>query len=638
MKQPGDQQAGRDIFNINEGTVTVINQLVPQRSRSESLLLQAVKQELNSRLDQSLHKAVFLNLGKQSQPQQVKRLWDAEIKIGSKSPVLLPTETTILEVFDHPSIVGRLLILGKPGAGKTTTMLDLAKALCDRAEQDAIAFIPVLVNLSSWKGPKQAITAWLVEELKSKYGVRKDIGTQWLADKQLLPLLDGLDEVHPEHQEGCVRAINRWLKSEGSPPSLAVCCRREEYELYSEKLIFNGAIYLQELSDSQIEVYLQQVNQSTLWQVLATNVNLLQIVRQPLLLNITLLAYREEFVERWQALQTTEEQIEFLLDIYVQRMLTRKVDSNSYKINQAPNEKKTSLWLAWLALQLQRQSQQEFLIERMQPSLLPTRNLRRIYYVSVVFLIVTALSSAVCLVNVLADSQDSELYFYLIGALIIGLGIGLHTKIEVFETLKWSRKYTKNSVIGSLIGAGISFIIISLTQGFGTGISIGILNGFSFGLLGGLSSGLNGSEIEVKAFPNQGIRKSVQNALAAALISGLAIGVIIGGTVGVLTNRLTDGANLGVKIGLSAGLIVFLITGGTTCLQHFILRLLLYFERCVPWNYARFLNYATEKMLLQRIGGRYKFIHRYLQDYFVSKLYRLIRKPLHETEGSKVSN
>ncbi|NES08375.1 MAG: hypothetical protein F6K22_39895 [Okeania sp. SIO2F4] len=33
-----------------------------------------------------------------------------------------------------------------------------------------------------------------------------------------------------------------------------------------------------------------------------------------------------------------------------------------------------------------------------------------------------------------------------------------------------------------------------------------------------------------------------------------------------------------------------------------------------PWNYARFLNYATEKMLLQRVGGGYRFIHRLLQE------------------------
>ena len=141
MKQPDDQHADRDLFNIdNKGTVNVISHPVPQRSRDEALLLQAVKQEVISRLDQSLHNAVFINLGMQSQPQQVKRPWDAEIKIGSKSPEALPAETSILEVFDRPGIDGRLLILGEPGAGKTTTMLDLAKEFVrsSRARRDGI--------------------------------------------------------------------------------------------------------------------------------------------------------------------------------------------------------------------------------------------------------------------------------------------------------------------------------------------------------------------------------------------------------------------------------------------------------------------------------------------------------------------
>jgi hypothetical protein len=37
-----------------------------------------------------------------------------------------------------------------------------------------------------------------------------------------------------------------------------------------------------------------------------------------------------------------------------------------------------------------------------------------------------------------------------------------------------------------------------------------------------------------------------------------------------------------------------------------------------PWRYARFLNYATERSLLQRIGGRDRFVHPLLQDHFSS--------------------
>jgi predicted NACHT family NTPase len=136
---------------------------------------------------------VLINLGKESQPQQVKRPWDAEIKIGLKPAVPLPDTTTILEVFDSQEVAGKLLILGAPGSGKTTTQLELAQALVSRAEEQADYPVPVLFNLSSWKDNRQYITDWLVAELKSKYGVSTKLGKELLDNQKLLPLFDGLD-------------------------------------------------------------------------------------------------------------------------------------------------------------------------------------------------------------------------------------------------------------------------------------------------------------------------------------------------------------------------------------------------------------------------------------------------------------
>ncbi|MCC5641250.1 hypothetical protein LC593_36735 [Nostoc sp. CHAB 5844] len=79
---------GGDIWNIFFGpqTTPVGN---PARPKNEHLLLAAVRKEVNARLRQSLHNAVLINLGKESQPQQVKRPWEAEIKIGTLNILLL---------------------------------------------------------------------------------------------------------------------------------------------------------------------------------------------------------------------------------------------------------------------------------------------------------------------------------------------------------------------------------------------------------------------------------------------------------------------------------------------------------------------------------------------------------------------
>ncbi len=120
-----------------------------QQQKNRRDLLEEVNFEVTARLESSLHNAVWINLRKESQPEQVKRPWDTEIKIGSKPAEYLLNSTTILEVFDRQEIAGRLLILGQPGAGKTTTMLGLADSLVKRAKEQLDYPIPVLLNLSS---------------------------------------------------------------------------------------------------------------------------------------------------------------------------------------------------------------------------------------------------------------------------------------------------------------------------------------------------------------------------------------------------------------------------------------------------------------------------------------------------------
>ena len=66
---------------------------------------------------------------------------------------------------------------------------------------------------------------------------------------------------------------------------------------------------------------------------------------------------------------------------------------------------------------------------------------------------------------------------------------------------------------------------------------------------------------------------------------------------------------LSLLFGLSLG-------GGIACVEYLCLRIVLWQSGTIPWNFARFLNYCVERRLLLRIGGRYRFLHRELLDYF----------------------
>ncbi|MCY7389990.1 MAG: NACHT domain-containing protein, partial [Leptolyngbyaceae cyanobacterium CAN_BIN12] len=300
------------------------------------------------------------------QPNQVNRPWDSDIKIGDRPSVPIPAATSILQIFDQPDIAGKLLILGAPGSGKTTTMLDLANALVEKAEQQPNYPIPVLLNLSTWKDNNQSMQDWLAAELKSKYGVRKDIGKAWVENRQLLPLLDGLDELEVVRQESCAKAINQLLESDARPPDLVVCSRLEEYNTYPTNLQLHGAICLRELDNPQIQAYLTAAQQPQLWHLFQDDPTLLELVRKPLLLSISVLSGQELAAEQWHTLSSTQDRLQHLLDAYVRRMMARKLKTTTYGKCQPPHPDKTRRWLTILAQQLKCESQTEFLIEEMQ--------------------------------------------------------------------------------------------------------------------------------------------------------------------------------------------------------------------------------------------------------------------------------
>jgi eukaryotic-like serine/threonine-protein kinase len=125
--------------------------------------------------------------------------------------------------------------------------------------------------------------------------------------------------------------------------------------------------------------------------------------------------------------------------------------------------------------------------------------------------------------------------------------------------------------------------------------------------------------------PNQGIRNSGWNALRSGLGSWLVVGMLgalIGGLVGWLIGKLLTGLGIGLLAGLGFGLfvgpIIGLFYGGGAYLQHYCLRCLLWRRSAIPWHFVRFLEEASEHILLQRVGGGYRFIHPLFQDYFAS--------------------
>ncbi|HEX3053976.1 MAG TPA: SUMF1/EgtB/PvdO family nonheme iron enzyme, partial [Aggregatilineaceae bacterium] len=122
--------------------------------------------------------------------------------------------------------IQRAVVLGEPGAGKTTTLWKLARNLVDAAQADPTAPIPVLVRLGRWTNPDQPLLAFIAGEL-GRLGAHLDT---LLSSERAVLLLDGLNEIPVAQREAKARQV-RDLFTEHPALSAVVTCREQDYTL-----------------------------------------------------------------------------------------------------------------------------------------------------------------------------------------------------------------------------------------------------------------------------------------------------------------------------------------------------------------------------------------------------------------------
>ncbi len=378
---------------VGTGNVTINNLRSPESSlerRQLEVLLDRVEQFwIKGVLQGSVHEEALLELGKEVLPGVVEHPWEKVLEIPGQAGRPMHFECGIGEAFEE---VGRfLLILGEPGGGKTTTLLELARELVARARSAVSQPIPVVFNLSTWATGKKPLSDWLAAELNAKYFVSRPLAKTWLAAGWLLPLLDGLDEVKSDSQGACIQAINAFVQGDG-PPGLAVCSRSAEYLRLPVRLKLNGAVRLLPLTSEQIAEYLQKAGPelATLATALHADHGLQELGRSPLMLSVMALAYRGV------PLVVVAERPQRAADVfstYIDRMFERKG-----KGPQPYSKEATVTWLSRLARGLQACNQTVFLVEQLQPTWFGSSAQRWAYVVISRLMVGTAMGLAAALI------------------------------------------------------------------------------------------------------------------------------------------------------------------------------------------------------------------------------------------------
>ncbi len=431
-------------------------------------------------LERSLFRKAPIALQLQEHPEALANPWHLVMQEPDHLPGATLEEVRISEWYDKAG--GELLILGAPGSGKTTLLLELTRDLLSRAQMDTNFPLPVIFHLSSWAQQCQPLALWLIEELKDKYQVPLQLARTWIETDQILPLLDGLDEVMPTHRAACIDAINLYRHEHGLLP-LVLCSRIADYFALGRRIALQKALVVQALTPEQVDTFLARAGAKLAHVRLALrNDPILQdLITTPLMVSILTRAYQDRPIQDLLSEQTQEAQKRRLLDTYVKRMLAYRGSPNAVPPQQVVRS------LHWLARQLKRRSQTVFYLEHLQPDWLNDGWSSQFYHLLAVNLpaILMGLLLSFVVPSVLFAGNDP--YLGLVYAPIGGfLGLLLSEtpftsqqseKSIMIRSRGWFSLSGRNALFQSVF-VSLAIVIIGIWQGWENGPVAGL----SFGL------------------------------------------------------------------------------------------------------------------------------------------------------------
>ncbi len=416
-------QVDDERFDDPKQLAAIVSELhQPPPDPNRAMMIDIVRKTwINSRLEQALSEHVRLTLNLAEHPDALELPLNAQYQEFAGSPRPLPPDTQPIKVFDEA--IGTLLILGAPGAGKTTMLMELARDLLKRAEANRNQPIPVIFNLSSWAQRRPPLDKWLVKELHRQYKVHPRIGGQWVREDALTLLLDGLDEVREDCRAACAEAINRFRQDHGLV-RMVVCSRLADYEVLQVRLNLYGAVLIQPLTHEQVQDYLKQKGErlAALHQRLHNDSVLQELTTTPLMLYVLSIAYADVSPEELDGPTNQDEWRKRVFDRYVERMFDRGAKPTRYTREQAV------AWLSWLAYQMRQRGLSVFYLEDLQPDWLPER-LR--WWYGLVLPVVVGLIVGLC-IGLVAGPNPAVLWG--IGAM---LGVQLGLDINHRGTYSW---------------------------------------------------------------------------------------------------------------------------------------------------------------------------------------------------------
>lgn len=451
---------------------------------------------------------------------------------------------------------GRLVVLGKPGAGKTILMVRLVlDLLARRSSGDSV---PFLVSLASWNPVEEDLRSWLARQLIIDHPTlgnspATDIpeltqAAALLATGLITPVLDGLDEIPEGVRGSAISKINDVL---GPGEQVVVTCRDQAYRdtvrpAAGIEVTLRGAagISLCPLDVDAVRNYLcddaagpvAKARWDPVLGVLGSEAPAGQALTTPLMVSLARTIYNPRPGELIGTLRNPAELCSPMLAdrAAVEFLLFDAFIPATYRDQSSGRRKSAQRWLVFLAYHLDR------------------------------------------------TIRTPDLAWWEIPRALSILKAPVTTEAEAMERLAAASAANVPTVV--VIQSNIIDTIFRETA--------------------------RPRDIESVASPISALARVRRATVATGIIAGIVPGAI-GGIVGAVTSGALSGIEDGLALALAFGVVMASLS--STWPWYEIARIWLALKHRLPWSLMRFLTDAHRRGVLRQIGAVYQFRHIELQ-------------------------
>ncbi|WJK33049.1 tetratricopeptide repeat protein [Solwaraspora sp. WMMA2065] len=538
----------------------------------------------------------------------------------------------------------QLMVLGEPGAGKSVFAMLLTLGLIrTRAEGEPVP-VPVLLAINAWT-PDEPVDVFVARRLTDDYadvlagyGDPQAVAERLVEHRQVMPVLDGLDELPAQAIDSALQALDSYA---AAGRSLVVTCRAREYEeaaIRSETILTTAAVV--ELEPVTVEAAIAYLSYPEpahpRWEPVFTHLRsrsdgdgsdmmtpadpLARALSTPLMVALARTAYQNPGTDPAEllGLATRQAITDRLMDAFVTAAYGHPSGWRNGQVGsrqRRDDPDRTRRWLTCLAYHLYQSGTRDLHWWQIDPGLLAARPRQTSTETRRMAVVAGGLVAGL----VGAAVGASGLWSAVTGVLI------MTTAASGWLRPLWPHGYPPYTRLKSqtLRRRRAQMVALPLVYGIGGGLLTGIITtswtavlpaGLICGLLTAvLPSWRPAPSTRQAATAAADLANNRRNIAAAAVPQALTSGTVF--TLAGELAHTSPSSAIGITAALVYGTTAGLVAGGWTWTLFRLTHARLALYGWLPWRLQHFLAGAHYRGVLRQAGPVYQFRHAIFQDH-----------------------